>query len=248
MNLIRNWIQTADTRLREFDKKHHLFLGTPSWLVGVFLVMLLSGAACVTLSALFPFGASTAIFIVGAFAFLASFAIGWSFSIYRTRYIHLNGNNTRYELLYFGKVVGEIDSRDVAGIDLALIKSPQKWLREGLFSLSVLWSYFGRLPALVIKFLLVFGLALFLFFDVPLETLTEKQGMMKLFEISFACALLAWAIAAMLGFYQTAIRVDLPRTRNIMAAAGVTGYDPKDIEMLPKPIITSASSLETEPA
>lgn len=90
MNLIRNWIQTADTRLREFDKKHHLFLGTPSWLVGVFLVMLFSGAACVTLSALFPFGASTAIFIVGAFAFLASFAIGWSFSIYRTRYIHLN--------------------------------------------------------------------------------------------------------------------------------------------------------------
>lgn len=241
MNPLSHWIQTAGTRLRDFDEKHHLFLGTPGWLVGAFLVMFCTGIVCVAIGTLFPFGASTAIFITGIFAFLASFAIGWSFSIYRTRYIHLNGDNTTYELVYFGKVVGEIDCRDIAGIDLSLIKSPQKWLRECLFSLSILWGYFGRLPTLVIKASLILGLALFLFFDVPLETLTDRSAVIELLKVSFACALAAWALASMLGFYRTAIRSDLPRTRMIMSAAGVSGYDPKDIEIHPKPVIQTAS-------
>jgi hypothetical protein len=161
---------------------------------------------------------------------------------YKKHYKAVHGKNEIIELNYFGKVVGSLTAAQLAEIEIKHIRDPRKWIRDIICATPAVIRFILFLPFTTLNMTALIAFALY--YAATIEELSDREAIDKLLQLGFIISLFMSFTALALGLFKIQVQEDLPRRRKIMAAAGIVGYDPKDILLSPKLTLETQNTSE----
>jgi len=208
-------------------------LQAPYWLFPVSLGLTIAGgflAMSFELNAMqlegWPVIVGSLMFALG---FVLFFTLAHDRAVRRTHEDYLG-----YKLSYFDKIVASVTSDQVTQVDLDRNRSSKKWVADMTSTIIPFYRLLLRTPLVTLQLAILGGFLLYLTGEATIEDLKTPEATAWLVNLSFKVAWFGLLVFTIFRIIQVQVIQNIPRTKAILSAAGISGINPEHARLLPK--------------